>query len=52
VLLISISYIIKTDFTETEIEYAAPSPVDTLATDSLKTDTIKNILKNQFNHRK
>ena len=52
VLLIGIGYIIKTDFSETEIEYAAPSPVDTLATDSLKTDTIKNILENPFNNRK
>ena len=52
VLIISIGYIIKTDFTETEMEYAAPSPVDTLATDSLKNDTMKDALENPLNHRK
>ena len=52
VLIISIGYIIKTDIIETEMEYAAPSPVDTLATDSLKNDTMKNTLENPFNHKK
>jgi len=52
VLIVSIGYIIKTDFTETEIEYAAPSPVDTLATDSLKNDTMKDALENPFHYKK
>ena len=52
VLIISISYIIKTDVTETEIIYGAPSLIDTLTTDSLKNDTMKDALENPFHYKK
>ena len=52
VLIISISYIIKTDVTETEIKYGAPSLIDTLSTDSLKNDTMKDALENPFHYKK
>tara|TARA_B100000795_G_scaffold268116_1_gene254400 strand:- start:1829 stop:2263 length:435 start_codon:yes stop_codon:yes gene_type:complete len=52
VLIISISYIIKTDVTETEIIYGAPSLIDTLTTDSLKNDTMKDDLENPFHYNK
>ena len=51
VLIISIGYIIKTDVTETEIIYGAPSLIDTLTTDSLKNDTMKDTLENPFHYR-
>ena len=52
VLIISIGYIINTDFSETEIKYGAPSPIDTLSTDSLRNDTMKDTLERLFNYRK
>ena len=52
VLIISIGYIIKTDVTETEIIYGAPSLIDTLTTDSLKNDTMKDALENPFHYKK
>ena len=52
VLMISIGYFIKSDFIGTEMEYGVASPIDTLATDSLKNDTIKNTLENPFKHKK
>jgi len=52
VLIISIGYFIETDVTETEIIYGAPSLIDTLTTDSLKNDTMKDALENPFHYKK
>jgi len=52
VLIISIGYIIKTDVKEIEIIYGAPSLIDTLTTDSLENDTMKDALGNPFHYKK